>query len=108
MRSRKLPDVRDLARWSQPARICGGRWSGRGSLAIPASDPQALCQSCRLTRVISDLSQPGNKEAWYQLEVAKRRLVYSLTALGLPVLNKEDDPEQGLVFEFLSDSSGDS
>jgi len=53
--------------------------------------------------VIPDLTKPGNPEAWYKLEVAKRRLVYSLLALNLPVVNTEDDPEHGLAFEFLAD-----
>ena len=55
-------------------------------------DPNTLCQSCRLTRVIPDLSRPGNKESWYKLEVAKRRLVYTLLALGCPVESKDDEP----------------
>jgi hypothetical protein len=29
--------------------------------AVPSEDPHPLCQSCRLTRVIPDLQQPGNK-----------------------------------------------
>ena len=66
-------------------------------------DPNTLCQSCRLTRVIPDLSRPGNKESWYKLEVAKRRLVYSLLALGCPVESKYDEPQRGLAFEFLAD-----
>ena len=53
-----------------------------------------------------DLAQPGNREAWYRLEVAKRRLVYSLLSLGLPLHNKGEDPERGLVFEFLADVTG--
>ncbi|MBC7853625.1 MAG: putative zinc-binding peptidase [Pirellulaceae bacterium] len=73
--------------------------------AIAATDSNKLCQSCRLTRVIPDLSQLGNREAWYRLEIAKRRLVYSLMTLALPVLNRDDDPESGLAFEFLSDSA---
>ena len=66
-------------------------------------DPNTLCQSCRLTRVIPDLSRPGNKESWYKLEVAKRRLVYTLLALGCPVESKFEKPERGLAFEFLAD-----
>lgn len=73
--------------------------------AVPAGDPDALCKSCRLTRVIPDLNQAGNKEAWYRMEVAKRRLVYSLLSLGLLIRNKVDDPEHGLAFEFLADSA---
>jgi hypothetical protein len=71
--------------------------------AVAADDPHPLCESCRLTRVIPDLSVAGHREAWYRLEVAKRRLVYSLLALGLPVKNRIDDPEHGLAFEFLAD-----
>jgi hypothetical protein len=70
--------------------------------AVPAEGPDALCQSCRLTRVIPDLSVPGHKEAWYKLEVAKRRLVYTLLQLGLPLSNKAEDAERGVAFELLA------
>jgi hypothetical protein len=72
--------------------------------AVPAEDPDPLCRSCRLTRVIPDLAQPGHKEAWYRLEVAKRRLIYSLLRLSLPVENKTSDPERGVAFELLADT----
>src|SRR5689334_7822508 len=71
--------------------------------ALPADDPDPLCPSCRLTRVIPDLGKPGRHEAWYKLEVAKRRLVYTLLALRLPVADKVADPERGLAFEFLAE-----
>lgn len=70
---------------------------------MAADDPNPLCRSCRLTRVIPNLDRPGNKEAWYRLEVAKRRLVYTLLHLRLPLRNRDEDPEQGLVFEFGAD-----
>lgn len=71
--------------------------------AVPAEDAHPLCQSCRLTRIIPDLSRPGAKEAWYKMEVAKRRLIYTLVNLGLPLANRTDDPEHGLAYEFLAD-----
>ena len=71
--------------------------------ALPADDPDPLCRSCRLTQVIPDLSRPGNREAWYRIEVAKRRLVYTLLELGLPLRSRTEDPESGLAFEFLAD-----
>jgi hypothetical protein len=71
--------------------------------AVPSDDANPLCRSCRLTRMIPDLDRPGNREAWYRLEVAKRRVVYSLLNLGLPARNKVEDPEHGLVFEFRAD-----
>ena len=51
---------------------------------------EPLCRSCRLTRAIPDLgaARPQGKR-WYRLEVAKRRLVYSLLRLGLPVVQQD-------------------
>lgn len=73
---------------------------------VAASDPEPLCESCRLTRVIPDLNIAGNKEAWYRLEVAKRRLIYTLKSLGLPLISKAQDGERGLAFDFLADHPG--
>jgi hypothetical protein len=98
--------------WSSPLREARGRTyrlcanyaqHDVCNWALPTEDPNDLCRSCRLTRVIPDLSQPGFKEAWYRLEVAKRRLVFTLLELGLPVLNKVEDPEHGIAYEFLAD-----
>jgi hypothetical protein len=66
------------------------------------SNPQALCISCRLNRTIPDLSDPGNAENWRRIELAKRRVISSLVALGLPVKPREkEDAERGLAFDFL-------
>ena len=71
--------------------------------AVKADDPDPLCLSCRITQVIPDLTKPGQKEAWYKLEVAKRRLAYTLVNLGLPIVKRIHDPEHGLAFEFRAD-----
>jgi hypothetical protein len=73
--------------------------------AVDASDGNPLCLSCRLTRVIPDLAA-GHREAWYRLEVAKRRLLYSLLKLRLPVTDRQTDPSRGLAFELVADASG--
>ena len=72
--------------------------------AVPEKETQMLCRSCRFTQIVPDLSRPGNKAAWYKLELAKRRLLYTLFGLGYQVLSKGEDPERGLAFEFLQDS----
>ena len=64
---------------------------------------QELCRACRLTRVIPDLSVAGHREAWCRLEAAKRRLLYSLFSLELPVVDKATDSVAGLAFEFMGD-----
>ncbi len=71
--------------------------------AVPAGSADPFCVSCRLNRVIPDLSRPENVEAWRSLETAKRRLVYSLLQLALPVQPKTAENPSGLAFEFLAD-----
>jgi hypothetical protein len=73
--------------------------------AIPIEDPADLCRSCRLTRVIPDLGQSTNQAAWYRLEVAKRRLIYTLISLKLPLVGKSEEAPSGLAFEFLNDTT---
>ncbi len=73
---------------------------------IPESEtennPRGVCIACRLNRTIPDLSIPENGVLWGRLEAAKRRLVSSLLALGLPVESRVDqNPERGLAFDFL-------
>ena len=67
--------------------------------ALDPGDTEELCRSCRLTRTVPDLTVDGHRSAWYQLEVAKRRLVYTLVALNLPFTS--------LAFEFLADAGTD-
>ena len=65
---------------------------------------EVFCASCRLNEIIPDLSREENRELWARIESAKRRLVYSLIRLKLPIASKKDDPQRGLGFRFLSDS----
>ncbi len=73
--------------------------------AIPENDPNELCESCRLNRIIPDLKAPGHRAAWARLENAKRRLIYTLLGLRLPLANKAEDARRGLAFEFMADTS---
>ena len=69
---------------------------------VPVGAEQRLCLCCRLNDVIPNLERPGFTERWYRLERSKRRLIYSLLKLGLPLRNKAQDPAHGLAFSFLS------
>lgn len=61
-----------------------------------------FCLACRLNRTIPDLSVPGNRVLWERLETEKRRLVYSLLRLDLPIIPRIEQ-ENGLGFDFLAD-----
>jgi hypothetical protein len=71
---------------------------------LTEKDDGDLCVACRLNRTIPDIERSGNREMWAKLEAAKRRLVYTLLSLRLPVLNLSEDPEHGLAFDFVEDS----
>jgi len=76
------------------------------NFAVPAEDPNPLCVSCRQTRILPDLSIPQNRDRWYRIEVAKRRLFYTLAKLGLVAVEPPDGQRDGPVFEFLADQPG--
>ena len=75
--------------------------------AVDANDPEPLCVSCRLTNIIPNLDNENYKQAWYSLEQAKRRLIYSLLALNLPLSSKTEDPDRGVEFDFKADDPSD-
>src|SRR5262245_34042828 len=65
--------------WRSPLKLAAGRtyrlcrnYTAHDvcNWAILADDPNPLCRSCRLTRVIPDLARDGAKAAWYRLEAA--------------------------------------
>lgn len=62
--------------------------------------PRALCEACALTDTIANLSVPGNAPRWARIEGAKRRLLYSLRRLGLPI---EAPSGERLRFRLLGD-----
>jgi hypothetical protein len=76
------------------------------NFSVPAQDPNPLCVCCRLTKVLPDLSVPGNLERWTAIEVAKRRLFYTLGQLGLIHVNPPAGHVEKLSFEFLQDQPG--
>lgn len=72
---------------------------------VSADDNQAFCVSCRLTYIIPNLSEAQNLMLWYRIEQAKRRLLYTLFNLNLPVVGRDVDPNKGMGFEFLEDGA---
>jgi len=72
------------------------------------SDPEdavaheGLCRSCRLTRTRPDDDDAAALSAFAEAETQKRRLVYQLDELGLPVVPYDEDTDQGLAFDLLS------
>ena len=76
-------------------------------LAYPAEDNNSLCPSCRLNRIIPDLSQPGNLERWHQIEKAKRRVLHTIQRLGLPTEEQTEQKRPALWFSLIGQVPGE-
>jgi hypothetical protein len=72
--------------------------------AVPLEDDSVFCRGCRLNSIIPDLSHTGALQAWGRIEHAKKRLLYTLLQLGLPVESHQQRPG-GLVFSFLENDA---
>lgn len=73
--------------------------------AVAVDDTHTQCQSCRLTQPGDQLRTDANQAAWFRLEAAKRRLVYTLLQLRLP-LAAGTAGSAGLSFAFRADAPG--
>jgi len=69
---------------------------------VVAEEGAEYCLSCSLNQTIPNLLEPNRRRWWKSLEHAKRRLIYSLLSLGLPVESKQKS-EGGLAFQFIED-----
>jgi hypothetical protein len=62
-----------------------------------------LCECCRLTTILPDLTIAGNTEKWIELEAAKRRVLFLVKHLGFPIYSEPGTLP--LSFEFKADTS---
>ncbi len=89
---------------AQPAPMdgrAGGDAAPDGSTPAPVADAAPmLCVSCEQTRILPDLSDPDNVRRWTNIEIAKRRLYYSLAQLDIAQIEGEPGP----VYEFKADT----
>jgi hypothetical protein len=85
-------------------RYCTNAVHGACNWLIPMDSPDQFCAACRHNRTIPDLSHFGNLARWRLVEIAKRRLFYTLLRLRLPLETKAETPD-GLAFDFLADDA---
>ena len=88
----------------EPVRLCSN-YTERDACnwAVSPESTSPFCESCGLNEVIPNLESPESRYAWVRLETAKRRLLYSLSALGLPIERRSSG--SGLAFAFKASTS---
>ena len=69
---------------------------------LPANSPHAFCETCRHNRIVPVTDQRG-LERWRRIGLAQHHLFYSILRWRLPHPTREEDPNNGLVFDFLAD-----
>lgn len=116
-----LPDIMDMAaleakpdqRWQSLApasagglyRACAnGRDHAVCNWYVPDSETADFCAACHLNLVVPDLSKSENQANWHKVEIAKRRLIYTLRQLSLPTEGNLAAGVPGLRFRFLAES----
>ena len=70
-------------------------------LALAPHD--AYCLACSLNEVVPNLDDPRRRQLYAVVEKAKRRLLYTLLALGLPLEGRAERSD-GLAFHILADA----
>jgi hypothetical protein len=95
-----------LARPDRPVRLCVNAEQDACNWLVAADGEERFCAACRHNRTVPPLSDPETKQLWVKLEVAKHRLFYSLIRLGIALPNRNDDPQDGLAFDFLEELPG--
>jgi hypothetical protein len=87
------PETAQLATLKPDDRQCRNALEREACNWLVTREGDEYCKSCALSSVIPNLSEPANEQAWRRIEAAKRRLLYTLYALRLPL--------DGLSFRFL-------
>ncbi len=70
----------------------------------PADSDHALCIACQFNRTVPNQSLPDNALRWRRLEEGKKRLFFTLMRLELPLVNGWQDPDCGLLLDFIEDA----
>jgi hypothetical protein len=98
-----VPSRLDIVVLDEPGasglRRCANAVLAQCNWLLEEGDPGPLCRSCRLTRTRPADDDPDELAAFAKAEGAKRRLIYQLLDLGLPIGGD-------LTFDLLSSRTG--
>ncbi|HEY0219122.1 MAG TPA: putative zinc-binding peptidase [Afipia sp.] len=100
----RMPETWTLVRQpSTRTKFCANTRYDVCNWLIPAESDVHHCVACRHNGTVPDLSSAEGLSAWRDLEFAKHRLIYSLLRWRLPLKTRSEDPQHGLIFNFLAD-----
>ncbi len=101
-------ESRDEVNWqlvSDPNRLV--RFCANAGLDICnwlVDDGNDFCLACRHNRLVPNTDTQEGIDRWRRISQAQRHLFYSLLRWSLPHPDRQEDPQGGLVFDFLEDA----
>lgn len=87
------------SRWQ----FCANAEQGACNWLLPAGEHTPFCRACRHNEIVPPMDDPQSLARWQKIERAKKRLIYSLLRLNLPLATRGQDPVHGLGFRFLAE-----
>ncbi|MBO0661300.1 putative zinc-binding metallopeptidase [Jiella sp. MQZ9-1] len=91
----------------------GGSWKycanytyGVCNWLVPGDSADSYCRACRHNVTVPDPADPDHVVRWQKMEIAKRRMVYTLLQFGLPLFTR-DEADEGLGFDVLAETPGE-
>jgi hypothetical protein len=82
--------------------LCANLHLAECNWLVEKNPVRRLCASCELTRTGPNDADTTALAAFAGAEKAKRRLVFELFELKLPIVGRDQDPDYGLAFDLLS------
>jgi hypothetical protein len=87
---------------SSEYQLCANLYLAKCNWLVEKDPVRKLCASCRLTRTRPSDTDTKALVAFAAAEKAKRRLIFELHELKLPIVGRDEDPRYGLAFDLLS------
>ena len=86
--------------------FCANAAHGACNWLVPhAAGADPYCRACRHNELVPDVDDPVALTQWQVIERAKKRLIYSLLRLRLPLATRNEDAVHGLSFRFLNEAA---
>jgi hypothetical protein len=83
--------------------FCANAEFGACNWLVEVGSGETYCRACRHNEIVPAMEDALNLIRWQVIERAKKRLIYSLLRLGLPLETRNENPAHGLSFRFLAD-----
>jgi hypothetical protein len=87
----------------RPVRFCANAGLDICNWLVGPNDDHQFCIACRHNRLVPNTDTQDGIDRWRRISQAQRHLFYSLLRWRLPPPDRNEDPQGGLVFDFLED-----